>query len=407
MKVLHLISQHPEQTGSGYYVQNMIQQCQANGHEVHLLAGVSSNSLPKLPFLDKQHCSFLTFGLDNLDFAIPGMSDSMPYPSTKFSALTEAQLETYCNCFQEIILRTVNKFRPDIIHSHHLWLASSVAKKVCPNISIVTSCHSTDLRQYLQYKHLRHRLDNISELDRVLALSKDQKQQISEVHGVDMDKISIVGGGYDAGRFKPGKKEATPPIQLLYAGKLCTAKGVPFLLKAMARLKDKRIHLHLVGATPGPEGEKCIELASHIADQVTVHGPLPQEELAKLMNKAHIFVLPSFFEGVPLVLLEALASGCRILCTDLPGCTEILGNTGSDIVRFIELPEMSDVDKIAQDQNEPLIARIATGIEDMAMIATEHPSFRQEKVANLTDFYSWKSVFSRIEQTYLEVTHSI
>ncbi|BHH85742.1 glycoside hydrolase [Desulforhopalus sp. 52FAK] len=330
----------------------------------------------------------------------------MPYPSTKFSSLTEAQLNTYCNCFQEIILRTVNEFRPDIIHSHHLWLASSVAKRVCPDVPIVTSCHSTDLRQYLQHEHLRPRLDNISEIDRILALSNDQKQQISQIHGVNGDKISIVGGGYDADRFLPGEKESAPPIQFLYAGKLCNAKGVPFLLRAMAKLNDKRVHLHLVGATPGPEGEKCLELAAHMAGQVTVHGPLPQEELAKLMSKAHIFVLPSFFEGVPLVLLEALASGCRILCTNLPGCTEILGRAKPDIVRFIELPEMSDVDKITQDQSEPLIARIATGIEDMARVATESPAFEQENVANLTDFYNWKSVFSRVEKDYLEVTDS-
>ena len=128
MKILHLISQHPEQTGSGFYVQNMIKHCMAHGHKCHLIAGISGNKRPELTCLSETECTFIPFEKDELNFTIPGMSDVMPYPSSKFSTLTKEQLDNYNKVFEKTITEVVQRFSPDIIHSHHLWLATVAAR---------------------------------------------------------------------------------------------------------------------------------------------------------------------------------------------------------------------------------------------------------------------------------------
>lgn len=400
MKVLHLISQHPEQTGSGFYVQNMIKHCMAHGHTCHLIAGISGDKRPELPCLGETECTFIPFEKDELNFTIPGMSDVMPYPSSKFFTLTKEQLDNYSKVFEKTITEVVRRFSPDIIHSHHLWLATVAARKACPDLPMVCSCHSTDIRQYLQNEHLRNRLSGLEQIDRILALSNTQRDQIAQVHGVAYEQIDVVGGGYDTDRFTPGEKQVNLPLQFIYAGKLSMAKGVPMLLQAMILLNDSRIHLHLVGSGTGEESKQCLKLAEQLTSRVTVHGAVSQENLAKLMKKSHVFVLPSFFEGLPLVLLEALSSGCRVICSNLPGCRELLKHGDPDLIDCIELPAMIEVDKPAPNEIDSYTKRIAHSLKKMADRAMRAPTPSQESAKNLTELYSWHSVFSKVEKAY-------
>ena len=73
---------------------------------------------------------------------------------------------------------------------------------------------------------------------------------------------------------------------------------------------------------------------------------LLQPELAKVYNQCDIFVLPSFFDGLPLTVIEALACGDRVVVTDLPGIQDWLSSyaPGAD-VRYVKLPEMRNTDE--------------------------------------------------------------
>ncbi|TKB07659.1 glycosyltransferase family 4 protein [Desulforhopalus sp. IMCC35007] len=400
MKILHLISQHPQQTGSGFYVQNLIRNCSRKGYQNHLIAGISGNVHPELPGIPPDNCTYIPFSCPPLDFTIPGMSDVMPYPSSRFSDLSEQQLLCYTSVFADTIRKTVQVFCPDVIHSHHLWLATVIARSVCPHIPMVTSCHSTDLRQYLQNPHLQQKIYSLEQIQTILALSQTQAEQIVEIHGLQREKIDIVGGGYDTSRFSIGKKAETPPVQLLYAGKLSASKGVPLLLEAYAQLDDPRTHLHLVGSGSGAEKDRCIQLANNLGNRISVHGALPQEKLAQLMAECHVFILPSFFEGLPLVLLEALSSGCRIICSDLPGCKELLGSAPQDLVEFIELPNMVKVDQPDPSQMDLLTQRVIRSLKKITETVLTSPPPSPGSIASITHTYSWESVFSRIEQAY-------
>ena len=404
MKILHLISQHPESTGSGFYMQNIIRQATVAGHENFLVAGISGNKLPQLDCIKPQSCRFVHFDTDMLDYTIPGMSDVMPYPSSTFGTLSPAEINRYEQVFGEIIANAVSDFSPAIIHSHHLWLASAVARKLFPTISMVTSCHSTDLRQFLQCPHLRNRvLPHCQKINRVLALSRDQAEKIEQLYSIAAHRIDIVGGGYDENLFTLQQKDKGPQVRMLYAGKLSFAKGVDVLLRTVQSLSGSGVHLHLAGSGSGKEGQYCLELAAKAGTLVTVHGRISQQELARLMGRCHIFILPSFYEGLPLVLLEALASGCRIITTNLPGCKELLGGADPDLVQFIKLPVMKRLDR-PEPEDLPIVEkRLQEAIKSMVARVLASPSPDPKNTQKITSQFGWQAVFRRISLAYGKV----
>ena len=158
LKILHLISQRPDSTGSGIYVQAMIREASAYGYDNYLVAGVSSDFCDGPDCIEQDKSMFVNFHNADVSYHIPGMSDVMPYESTRFCDLSEEDLCEYEKAFSEILQNAVHKFKPDIIHSHHLWIVSAMAHELFPHIPMVTTCHGSDLRQFQNCPHLQEKV---------------------------------------------------------------------------------------------------------------------------------------------------------------------------------------------------------------------------------------------------------
>ncbi|WP_028581470.1 glycosyltransferase family 4 protein [Desulfogranum japonicum] len=404
MKILHLLSQRPDFTGSGIYLQNIIRMAEKKGHRNYLIAGVPFDSQVVPLDVSTDACRFVTFSGGDLSYPVPGMSDVMPYQSSRFRDLTPAEIEEYENAFSGRIKEALEKWHPDIIHSHHLWLMSAIARNIAPHLPLVTTCHSTDLRQFINCPHLRDRVGQpCRQIDRIMALSRQQSADITELYDIPSGQITVTGGGFTADLFSPGKKPASPPVQIIYAGKLSRAKGVPWLLRALERIAHLPVHLHLVGQGTGKEDAECRMLADKLKCGVTLYGRVSQDVLAHLMGKSHLFVLPSFFEGLPLVLLEALASGCRVVTTDLPGCCELLQGVDSNLAQLLELPPLQDVDNPFPEDMEKLTANLAEILERKINESLVAPDVKSEMTSTITANYTWPAIFAKIEQVYHEV----
>lgn len=401
MKILHIISQHPESTGSGFYLQNIVSQAAAAGHHNALVAGLSGDRFPPLAGIARESCRSVRFPNADCRFAIPGMSDVMPYRSCRFGDLDSAQLLAYGQAFEQEISQAVEKFQPDVIHSHHLWLVTALTRRLAPNLPLVTSCHSSELRQLAQCPHLAGAvLPFCRQIDRVLALSREQAATIASTYSIAAERIDLVGGGFNEKLFTLRREKPSAVVELVYAGKLSFAKGVDWLLRTCRGLVGQGIHLHLAGSGAGLEAQTCLDLAAELGAMVTVHGVLTPEELAALMGRCHICVLPSFYEGVPLVLLEALASGCRIITTSLPGCRELLAAASDDLVEFIELPGLADIDRPKAGDWPMLEDRLQQAIVRMVGLARGSGSPSGEEIGRITAQCSWARVFQRIERSY-------
>lgn len=149
---------------------------------------------------------------------------------------------------------------------------------------------------------------------------------------------------------KPAGPEAAKELRVVYAGKISRAKGVPWLINAMQDVtipKDHTMCFFLARSSGSREGDDILSGIDKNRGCIEYIGPLSQEKLADLLKTADIFVLPSFYEGLPLVLLEAIACGCRIVVTDLPGLSSWLPAelVENKVVKCVPLPRLTHVDE--------------------------------------------------------------
>jgi len=404
MRILHILSQRPEATGSGIYIQAMLREAARKGHTNFLVAGIPDDQPPDPELLSDAQYRFVRFETERLPFKVVGMSDVMPYDSTRFCDMDEPMVASYERAFKEVLATVVPEFEPDIIHCNHLWLVTALVRRLYPDIPTVSLCHGSDLRQFRNCPHLAQRVQSAcANLSAILALSREQKEQVVDLYKLNQGKVHIVGAGYNEAVFKPASKSKSV-VNLAYAGKLSRAKGVPWFLKALATLPDDNWHLHLVGGGSGTEKAECLELAAQLGEQrVTRYGPMPQAELADIFKQAHIFVLPSLYEGLPLVLLEALACGCRLVATDLPGVQEVLGGVSEEWVARVELPRLEKVDSPLGADEALFEQNLKNALEAQIKRAAMMPEPDLKTVRPLLEAFTWKGVFEKVEKVYQQV----
>ena len=401
LKILHVLGQRPDATGSGIYLQSMMREAAAAGHDNVMIAGIQSDRDAELHGVTPNQCRFVRFNGEDLSFRIPGMTDIMPYPSTRFIDLSAAEIDAYEAVFKRVLTETVADFHPDIIHTHHLWLVSSLVRRLFPDIPVVTTCHGTDLRQFQNCVHLRDKvLQGCRRLNAALALSAAQKKDIEQLYQLPPEKVVVCGAGYNDGMFTVGTKPVPRPVQLVYAGKFWNAKGLPWLLEALKNIESPEWQLHMVGGGSGPENDECLRLANALADRVMVHGLIPQTRLAAIFKQAHLFVLPSFFEGLPLVVLEALASGCRVIANDLPGVKAVLGNVAVDFITLVPTPRLKNMDQPYPEDLPMFVQALVRALEFQMAGALRQPDIDPAPIADKLAAFTWRGVFAQVEKIY-------
>lgn len=399
MKILHLISQRPDSTGSGIYLQALMAHAALAGHENHLVAGVQEGDVPSLDAVDDDKVRFLIFESPDFPERIIGMSDIMPYPSRKFRDLDRKEVRSYLEGYEKLLREAVQNHRPDIIHSHHLWLLSSLARTLFPDIPVIASCHGSDLRQFNQCPHLRDQvLAGCRGLDAILALSERQRDEIATGYGIAQDRIIVTGAGYnDTIFYPPTETVSSDRYDIVYGGKLSRAKGVVWLLHALKNLTHLDFHLHVAGGGTGADYRDCLDLCTDLGDKVTLHGVLSQQQLADLMRSSNLFVLPSLHEGLPLVVLEALACGCTILATDLPGVTEIDKHLVHHDLSLLPTPRVIDVDNSVLENPDQFVRDIESALGKLISAPRQ-----TSDTVPLPDHFSWRQVFRRVEKIWLK-----
>lgn len=400
--VLHVLSQRPALTGSGVTLDAIVKCAARSGWRQHVVVGVPlEDSLPKVASLPRENVHPLIFGRADLPFPLPGMSDVMPYRSTRFAEMSAEQITAYQRAWQSHLRAVVAEVQPDIIHSHHVWLVSAFIKDVAPKVKVVTHCHATGLRQMSLAPHLAESvLKGCRRNDHFFALHDEQAAELGRLLNIEESRISVIGAGYNEELFHTAGRRSSPTFRLVYAGKLSSAKGLPWLLDAVRQLTDEGVQITLDVAGSGSTEEARL-LRQRLADfgsNVRYHGHLSQEELANLLRASSVFVLPSFYEGLPLVLVEALASGCRLVSTRLPGVTDRLVKYFQDAVELVPLPRMRRVDTPDPADLPSFTSNLADAIRRAIHLPPLDSESSILKAVKLN--FSWSSVFARIESVW-------
>jgi len=401
MKILHVLSQQPGRTGSGIFLECLIRQANTKKISQHTILGIPKDKTENIDILlPKNAIHPVLFNTAELPFEVTGMSDVMPYLSTKFSSFDSSRMDLYLAAFRKVLMQTLQDFKPDVLWTHHIWLVSALTAELSPNIPQITLCHGSELRQaHLAPKLLPYVVKRVSKINRFLALSKSQITDIEETFEVHASSIELTGGAIRSDVFNLARQLPQLPIKIVYAGKLSNSKGVPWLLQAYKTLKETKgldIKLELVGGGEGEEAIKIRKQAQEIG--ANLHGVVSQLQLSNLLRRSHIFVLPSFFEGLPLVILEALACGCRIVATELTGLCETLPQKAFDsgIVQCVPLPRLINTDQPVKEDLPFFTARLTETLEKQIKNAC-NDNWEQKKAAHaLVKNSTWEALFERI-----------
>ena len=390
MKILHVLAQLPIKTGSGVYFTNVIEGLKQ--FEVEQAAVYATTPEYDFNFLDEKF--EVEFQGKDISFPIVGMSDIMPYENTLYKNMTDEMLGTWQEAFRKKLERAKKEFKPDVVITHHLWILSSIVCDVFEDEKVIGVCHNTDIRQAEKNPAMKDKyVKNLGKLDKILALSSGVIEGISNIYNYPEDKIVNIGAGYNEKIFYPAEKyEKRDNVKILYAGKFDESKGFYELIKAFRLLekKDNNVELELIGNLK-EEDRPRVEALVGDSKKIKIYNAVDQVHLGEIMRHKDIFILPSYFEGLGLIAVEALGSGLRVVATEIEGLIEFLGDkiNNSEIIEYIAMPTIYDTDKAVEEEKPAFINRIVGALELMIERTRENREIPTELLEEI-EHHSWK-----------------
>jgi colanic acid/amylovoran biosynthesis glycosyltransferase len=164
----------------------------------------------------------------------------------------------------------------------------------------------------------------------VVCISDFARSQLMGLVGAEhWDKLTVVPCGVDTRALQPRPSNgarAEGPVSVLSVGRLVPVKGQLVLLEAVAELvrAGRDVRLALVGGGPMHDALAVAARRLGIEGRVELTGPLGHPAVVERIRRADVFCLPSFAEGVPVVLMEAMALGVPVLTTRVMGIPELV-----------------------------------------------------------------------------------
>lgn len=230
------------------------------------------------------------------------------------------------------LLQILNQQKYDLIIGVHAPLAARLANlhSELPNVKLIGWLHNSydalfgEKSMYIGKERKRHYIYQFRKLDDVIVLSQHDAHLF---HQYDNKFNPIVI--YNPLTLKPGPPSKGNSKRFLAIGRFTPLhKGIDLLIKAfnIFAKKNKEWNLEIVGE--GSEEEEFRSLIDKYELQERINIYPFTNDIQSYYSKAQVFVLSSRWEGMPLVLVEAMAHGLPIVTSDLPVCKEILGNFG-------------------------------------------------------------------------------
>lgn len=281
--------------------------------------------IPALADMDKENQYYIYYGkwMNKYDFL------KVQQKNFKFIELNISNNQILRNLYLAIRLPIkCKKCKPDI---YFLPDTQATLVKPCKIISTIHDIMEFDFPQKYSKKQGRlrraivKRQCNIS--DHIMTVSNFSKAEIVRYLKVSEDKISVVPNAVAL----PKEKMAVcrPEKYFLFVSETEWAKNAIVLLKAFDLLDEdakKDYKIKIVGKKGNQYDELVTYINSHgLNNKVEFYGFISDEELKELYSKAYAFIFPSFFEGFGLPILEAMAQGVPVICSDRASMPEVGG----------------------------------------------------------------------------------
>jgi glycosyltransferase involved in cell wall biosynthesis len=242
-----------------------------------------------------------------------------------------------------ILLSHVRSFAPDVIFSYFLYPDGYAALRIgrALGVPVVAMGVGSDVHSIGDPFSMMHTRTLLREADFLAAISGDLRNRMIAM-GAPPEKTRAIISGCDLSVFYPHDRLAarqklciSPDAEaVVYIGRMDVKKGLRELVEAAASLSSKRanLHVYLVGWGPDRPLIESAIMAKNAGHYIHLLPECSFDEVAEWMAAADLVTLPSYMEGCPNVVLEALASGRPVVATNVGGIPEILNEECGQLV---------------------------------------------------------------------------
>lgn len=217
---------------------------------------------------------------------------------------------------------------------------------------------------------------------RIICLSEEQKISIAKKYRIPEENITIIPNGVSDQFFTPKLFPQKKRPTILFVGRLSPQKNIPLFLQAIHQLHHT-VTVEIVGDGEERKNIEALIERLHLTN-VTLLGEKSGKELRKRYQQADVLVMTSRKEGLPLVLLEAMAAGLPIIATDIPGIHQTLADAGILVHPSNSQQLAWEIDRLLDNKN----LRKALS----------------QKARTRAQAYRWESSIAKVAAVYKEIS---
>jgi glycosyltransferase involved in cell wall biosynthesis len=288
-------------------------------------------------------------------------------------------------------LHTLTHFQPDLIHLHtsqglgwfkDTFYIHAARRYGCPLVLHIHAAEYDALyggqKRPLQ-AYTRHMMQ---QADAVIAVSAGWSEALANI--VPAQRIHTFRPCLPVNEFTPTAVTGDGPVNALFLGTVGPRKGVFDLIAAMGQLREMGngeplpLHLTIAGGEEryGDLAHAQMQIeALGISAHCQLVGPVQGEAKARLLHTADLFTLPSYNEGLPFAIVEAMAAGLPIVATPVGGIPEVVGDGQNGL-----LVQPGDIPRLAE-----ALAHLAAH-PDLRQRLGQHSRHRAEQELNVVPY---------------------
>ncbi len=269
-----------------------------------------------------------------------------------------------------------------LVHIHHLFYSIPALVLKSLGAKIIITIHGSDIHKIEKSFILKIILRRF---DKILCVANSQYIVLKSF--LSNKKLSNIGNGVDFQFYKPCKSFLERQKIILAVGNLRWQKNHKLLIKSFSKVYKNNKSWKLIILGEGPERENLESLIDSydLTKAVSLPGSISVKETKNMMHKAMIFVMSSTTEGLPKALLEACASGCACIATDVGDCSFIL----------------EDVGIISRNNNEDELTSKLNFLINSPEVCINYSSLATKKMES----FSWSNYINKHHQIYKKLIH--